>query len=187
MKAPNPPGVYDTFSTELSAALRAVGCDLIDRDPIRRVFDEGHPINPAVTHGLKRGGRVQYRHVPDSEEYGTPTAKLAQVYAEPNKTFTGDGWIQNRPEDSFDFLMNALREKIKGSEAGILLEGIIAEYPKELMRHIRAAFEHRRENIGVVANREDLVEIVRVKKDDGHYVLHHAKMPQEQIQALLES
>jgi len=188
MKTQTNIGVYDTYSTELSAALRAIGCDLLDADPIRRIFDENHPANPSVSHGLKRGGRVQYRHKVESDQFDTKTADLAQVFTAPFKEFDhASGQWKTIPEDRFDSMLAALREKLKGTEAGGDLEAIIREFPREIMRYLAASFKARKENIKEIAENSKIVELVLVRKEDGHFVLHHIDLDPAKIQDLIEA
>lgn len=182
-----PREVYETYSTDLSAALRAVGCDLIQADPIRRIFDEKNPPNTKVSHGLGRGGRVQYRHKTTSSEFSAPATELAQAWAEPEKVYDGEEWIPIPKENQFDNMLNALRAKLAGTEAGRDLEKIAAEYPKEIMRYLKGQAVHRKENIQTIADREDIVELVKIKKADGHFVIHHINLPADKVQALLEA
>lgn len=182
--------IYDTYSTELSAALRAVGCDLIDTDPLRRIFSEDSPANPSVSHGLRRGGKVQYRHKPESDEFNASTAELAQVFAAPDREYNKlTGAWDKVSEDRFDSMLAHLRGKLRSSAAGaaVDLDAIIEELPREIIRYIKAAFAARTENIKTIAERPDLVELVLVKKDDGHAVLHHIAMDPAKVQELLEA
>lgn len=167
--------VYDTTSTELASALRAVGCDTVDEDPIRRIFSEDHPCNPSVSHGLKRGGQVQYRLKGESQEFDVKTYELAHAYADTKET------------DTLDQTLSKLREATRGTEAGQLVEAVIKELPLEVMRYIRLAFVYRRELIDLIATKPDLVELIKIKKQDGHFILHHAGMPSDKLKELLEA
>jgi predicted Zn-dependent protease with MMP-like domain len=167
--------VYDTTSTELASALRAIGCDVVDEDPIRRIFSEEHPCNPSVSHGLKRGGQVQYRLKGESEEFDAKTFELARAYADSKESKT------------LDETLATLRDKTRGTEAGQLVEEVIKELPQEIMRYIRLAFVYRRELIDLIATKQDLVELIKIKKADGHYILHHAGMPSDKLKELLEA
>lgn len=187
MKQPVHIDIYDTTSTELAAALTALGYNLTGpeqadpitggvkkADPIRRIFTEKRPINRAVSHGLKRGGEVQYRMDSKSTEFDTPAGAVAFAYICP------------KPSLVFDDLVKDLRKQTSGSEAGILIEQLIQEIPLEVARYIRGAMDNRRNLIGVIADRRDIVELVRVKKDDGNFVLHHINCPAEMVEALSE-
>ena len=167
--------VYDTTSTELAAALRAVGVDTINEDPIRRIFSEDHPCNPSVSHGLKRGGQVQYRLRGESQEFDAKTYELAHAYADTKET------------DTLDQTLSKLREATRGTEAGQLVEQVIKELPLEVMRYIRLSFVYRRELIDLIATKPDLVELIKIKKPDGHFILHHAGMPADKLKELLEA
>lgn len=170
--------VYDTNSTELAAALLALGFDLVDADPIRRIFTERHPANRTVTHGLARGGQVQYRLQTDSAEFsGLKAGKAAQAYASP----------QDVDPAVFDAKLTELRNKLAGTEAGIMFETILDEYPLEVARYIRVAFAERNLLIDEIRRRTDMVELVRVKKPDGNFILHGIDCPPDKVAALLNA
>lgn len=179
---------YETASTELSAALRAVGVDLIEKDPIVRVFTEERPANPEVSHGLARGGQCRYRHHLHSSEFSNSASDLAQAFATPGKYLDREKGWQSIPENqTFDFQVNALREKLKGTEAGGMLERIFTEYPREIMRYIRAAMDARKDNISEIAKNPSITELVCIKTEGGGTIVHHISIPPEKLQALLDA
>lgn len=192
---------YDTFSTDLAAALRAIGCDMINEDPMRRLFDENYPPNPRVPYGLNRGGRVQYRFKPECDEFDASTASLAQSWANPTHRYNGEEWVPIPEEKTFNAMVGKLREKLSGTEAGRDLEEIIRELPHEIMRYCKLNSQARKENITIIANsvaRKDqrapgdkstpvLQEFCKVRKEDGHYIIHSQELSPEKVQALLEA
>jgi hypothetical protein len=167
--------VYDTTSTELASALRAIGCDVVDADPIRRIFSDEKPPNKSVTHGLKRGGQVQFRLKGDCEEFDAKTHELARAYADSKETTT------------LDESLATLRDKTRGTEAGQLVEEVIKELPLEIMRYIRLAFIYRRELIDLIATKDDLVELYYKKHEDGTCTLVNHKIPAWKYKQLREA
>tara|TARA_R110000765_G_scaffold47794_4_gene98013 strand:+ start:2965 stop:3498 length:534 start_codon:yes stop_codon:yes gene_type:complete len=169
--------IYDTTNTEATAALLALGFPLINTDPIRRIFTEKRPANNQVSFGLKRGGEVEYRLEASSDQHDEKAGVVAQAY--------WDKEAETHSEEFDEKLIN-LRKKLQGTEGGILFEEILREYPQEVARYIRVAFDQRRQLIKQVINRQDMVELVRIEKEDGHNVLHHVNCPAEKVAKLLE-
>ena len=203
MKTQSSVGVYDTYSTELSAALESLGCPLIGSDPLRRIFTEDRPLNPNYQHGINRGGKIQYRHATESTQFEAKTSELAQSFTTPEHTpDKTKGELVPRDPDEFDNRLQALREATKGTEVGILVEEIIREYPHEIARYISAAFQARNKRTKTVIVGKDflsepgtpdhgkpikMTELVLIQKDDGHFVLHHLDLPLEQVEELLNA
>lgn len=169
--------VYDTTSTEMTAALMALGFDLVETDPIRRIFTENRPCNAAVTHGLQRGGEVQYRLETESDQFSTKVGLVAQAYCERESD-------AEKASLKFDAKVEELREKVKGTEAGIMLEHVISALPSEIARYVRLSMDTRRKLISEIATRKDMVEMVKIRKSDGHFVLHHVDCPAEIVEEL---
>lgn len=167
--------VYETSGTEMAAALMALGFDLADNDPLRRVFTPERPANESVTHGLKRGGKVFYRIKTESSEFANSAGECAEAYGA--KSMSAD----------FDARLMALRDKLAGTEAGQMLDALITELPLEIARYQRAAFENRRNLIDTLATRRDIVEMVYVPTGKDSFVIHHAKLPPEEALALIEN
>jgi hypothetical protein len=179
---------YDTTWTELAACLRALGFERVTEDPIRRIFTPTDPPNESMDpktaekyNGLQRGGVVEFRFEPQSTEFDAAViGKVAQAYAAPLD-------ISAKESAKFDAMLMELREKLKGSEAGILFESILREYPCEIARYCRVDTENRRDFIKEIRTRRDLVELVLVQKDDGNFVKHHYRCPKSLVQELIEA
>jgi len=196
-------GVYDTYSTELSAALDSLGCPLVGSDPLRRIFTPDKPLNASHKHGIGRGGKIQYRHATDSTQFSAKTFELAQSFTtpdhSPDKT---KGELVPRDPEEFDNRLQDLREATKGTEVGILVEEIIREYPHEIARYIAAAFQARNKRTKTVIEGKDflsepgsegygrpikMTELVLIQKDDGHFIMHHLDLPIDQVEELLNA
>jgi hypothetical protein len=134
--------IYDTTNTERASALIALGCDTVRHNPIRRIFSDGRPRNNRVGFGLHRGGECQYILRSESDQFDRRAGEIAQAYEFTNHP--------DRDPEAFDRLVADLRAKTRGTEAGQIVEQIIAELPLEIARYIRTAMEARRGLIDMI-------------------------------------
>jgi hypothetical protein len=165
--------VHDTYSTEQASALLALGVDLVDEDPLRRIFSDKFPANQSVTHGLKRGGRVQYRLKEHSTTSKATSLELARTFCK-----------ETEEESDFDNNIEKLKELTKGTEAGQIVEKILKDLPHEAIKYVRAAFKWRNVLIEELASNKNIVELVLIKKEDGNIILHNAKAPADVLKNL---
>lgn len=193
MKKETNENVYETSFTALAATLSTLGFDLIGKlddngklvtgatkgDAIRRIFTESKPCNYSVAYGKDRGGVVEFRFEVRSTEFDTPIEKVAQAFCDEESEREGKS-------AEFDEMLKSLQKSLKGTAAGIELEKIIAEFPCEIARYNRFNMENTQELRNQIYTRKGMTEMVRIRKADGHSVLHHADCPEQLVKELCE-
>ena len=137
IKIPSPEAGFVTSSTDFSAFLRSVGFNAREHNFAERTFSEKNPPNPAVSHGLARGGVVEFHHSTKSEEFPNTTPHELLYF-----------WMHPEVDaGKFDDLLNKLADITAGTAAGTLVAQLAQELPRELLRYTHQTCANRKEQI----------------------------------------